>query len=206
MKLDVPFYINKGKECGPVALRMVLACFGEQHSVEDIQKRVSPEKGGGTFTIGLAKAAAEYGFPARFFSKKIGFNPKNYEMEFYKRESHGGDKSREIVENLAKKCKKLGVEVKEETLSLKELLRFVSEDSIPIILIDWHVVEGREAEGYQGHIVPLVGYDTKDIYVHNPGPRNPSAFFPIKKELFDRARKAKGTDEDIVVVYRKRDF
>ena len=55
----------------------------------------------------------------------------------------------------------------------------------------------------QGHFVPIVGYDEKNIYVHNQGLTNPTENLSIPRELFEQARKAKGTDEDIIFIYRK---
>ena len=65
------------------------------------------------------------------------------------------------------------------------------------------ITEWAREKGYQGHFVPVVGYDKKNVYVHNHGLNNPLSFLPIKKEIFEEARKAKGTDEDIIVVHRK---
>ena len=88
-------------------------------------------------------------------------------------------------------------------MTLEELLKNVSIDSIPIILLDWNVVKGTKEKGYQGHFVPIVGYDDDNVYVHDHGLNNPRSFLQIKREIFEEARKAEGTDEDIIVIYRK---
>lgn len=93
--------------------------------------------------------------------------------------------------------------VYEKSLLLEEILSFVTEESIPIVLIDWNVIMSRKNKGYQGHFVPIVGYDEKVVYIHNPGLKDTKEFMPISRELFDKARKSEGTDEDVAVIYKK---
>jgi len=92
------------------------------------------------------------------------------------------------------------VDVEERTLSLDEILSYIKQDSAIIILLDWNIITG--GEGYQGHFVPVVGFDSKYIYVHNHGFLNPTPFLPISRELFEKARKSRGTDEDIVIIFK----
>ena len=105
------------------------------------------------------------------------------------------------VKKIVQRARKLGVKLYEKSISLNKILDQVTEESVPIILLDWNVV--AEREGYQGHFVPIVGYDKENVYVHNQGIKSSEKFFAIKRDLFEKARKAKGTDEDIVVVYKK---
>ena len=50
--------------------------------------------------------------------------------------------------------------------------------------------------------MPIVGYDEKNVYVHTSERNETKKFKPINKKVFDKSRKAAGTDEDILVVYR----
>jgi len=52
--------------------------------------------------------------------------------------------------------------------------------------------------------VPIVGYDTDNVYVHNHGFSNPTPFLKIDKKTFEEARTANGTDEDIIIIYRNK--
>lgn len=88
-------------------------------------------------------------------------------------------------------------------MTLEEILEKIGKNIIPIILLDWNVVKGKGKEGYHGHFVPIIGYDKNNVYVHNPGLDNPTNCLPIKKYLFEKARKSKGTDEDIIIIHRK---
>jgi len=202
MRIDVPFYVQEPKECGPTALRMVLAYFGEEYAVEELAKLAETGETGNTWTVGLAKASAELGFPTKYFSKIIGFNPENFGLDYYKKETESESESEKLVEHLNERCINLGVKRTEKSLSLDEVLSCLSEDSVPILLINWNIIKGKE--GYQGHIVPLVGYDEERVYIHQPDPKiKAQAFFPIERQIFDKARKSDGTDEDIVVVHKK---
>jgi len=93
----------------------------------------------------------------------------------------------------------------EKTIKIDELLSYVTENSIPIVLLDWNVLFQRYG-GYNGHFVPVVGYDEENVYVHHHGMRDTEAFMKLKKELFDKARISEGTDEDVLIVYRKQNI
>ena len=202
MKLRVPFYKQESKnDCGPTALQMILEYFKEQHSREELINLVDSDKSGVTWTLGLARAVAELGFKTEFYTICLGFNPKNYELEYYQKESDGASSSQQKLERLRKEAHKLGVKIEERSLSLEELLSKVSKNCIPIILLDWSKIKGTP--DFIGHFVPIVGYDEKNVYVHNQGFHNTSAFLSINRKLFEEARKAKGTDEDIVYIHRK---
>jgi hypothetical protein len=93
--------------------------------------------------------------------------------------------------------------MEERGLSLEELLEKVDRDSLPIILLDWNIIKGMKDKGYQGHFVPIVGHDNDNIYVHNHGLDNPTPFLSVKRDVFEEARKANGTDEDIIIIHSK---
>ncbi len=201
MKLNVPFYKQTSSlNCGPFALKMVLAYFGEDKDIGLLEKKMGMRDGKGISTIRIAITAASFGYRTDFYSKHVLFNEENLKQEFYKKYSDMDlERSKKSVED----AKSAGVNIQEKTLSLEELLRFVTKDSIPIVLLDWNYVKGEKERGYQGHFVPIVGYDERNVYVHNHGLKNTQKFMPIQKEIFDEARKAEGTDEDIVIIYRK---
>jgi len=102
MLLKVPFYIQGINECGPAALQMVLEFFGEEHNREKIKKLV--ESTGATWTTGLAKTAAQLGFKTEFYSKSLGFNPENFDLEYYQRETDGAETAEIKIKKLLKKC------------------------------------------------------------------------------------------------------
>jgi uncharacterized protein YvpB len=200
MKLNVPFYNQTTNlNCGPTALKMVLSYFGKNKDLKEIEEKCEIKEGKGIYTIQIATAASRFGYETNFYSKHLGVNPENLKMDFYKKYSEEFDDSGKIVIN----AKNEGVKIHEMTLNLEEILGFVSEKSVPIILLDWNVVRNQKEKGYQGHFVPIVGYDETNVYIHNHGLTNPKKFLKIKKEIFEEARKAKGTDEDILIIFDK---
>lgn len=202
MKLKVPFYKQTDKnDCGPTALEMVLEYLGEHHSREKLSKLVDSESGGATWTLSLAKVSRELGFRTEFYTTYLGMNPENYELEFYKKETDGQDLAMNKLEKLKIDAHKLDVLMEEKSLSNEEILSRINKNCLAIVLLDWSKIKG--SENFQGHFVPIVGYDEKKIYVHNQGHSETKEYFEIDLEIFEKARKSKGTDEDIVFIYRK---
>lgn len=201
MRLEVPFFKQTTDlDCGPTALRMVISYFGKDPGIQIIKEKAGIKEGKGVFTIQLATAAVFLGFKADFFSKHVLFNEEYNKMDFYKKYAEMDlDQSKKVV----KDAEDIGVKIQERTLSINEVLRLLTKESVPIILLDWNIVTGNKEKGYQGHFVPIIGYDSEKIYVHNGGSHNPEISVGINKKLFDEARKAKGTDEDLVVIYKK---
>lgn len=198
MKLEVPFYPQTTElNCGPAALRMVLAFLGKDPGLEILEEKTGIKEGKGISTVQIAIVAAALGYKANILSKHIFFSEELLKLEFYKKY---GDNSLEISKRRVKEAKAAGVDIEEKTTPLKDLLSLTTEKSIPIVLVDWNIINGNRHRGYQGHFVPVVGYDEEFIYIHNPGPDTAQAFMPVKREVFDEARKAEGTDEDILFI------
>ena len=62
MKLNVPFYKQTTKlNCGPAALRMVLAYFDKDYSLKFLEEKSQIKEGKGVFKIQIAIAAARLG-------------------------------------------------------------------------------------------------------------------------------------------------
>ena len=179
---------------------MILSYFGDKTDLKIIEEKTGIEEGRGISTIQIAIASASLGYKTHYFSKHIGFNPEHLKHEFYKKYSN---LSEERSKRLNREAQKAGVKINEKVVSLNELLNLLTKDSIPIVLLDWNIVKNQKEKGYQGHFVPIVGYDSKNVIVHNHGLNNPKEFLTIERSLFDSARKAEGTDEDFLVISRK---
>lgn len=200
MRLHVPFIANKEKDCGPVSLQMVLAYFGSQRDLADVQERIEPDTSGNTWTVGIAKAAATLGFPVEFYTTKLGFNPESFQHAFVQQHADPPQQVEAKLARMVREARANGAHLEERHLALGEILERVSENCIPIILLDWGVVQRRS--GYHGHIAPIVGYDEEYVYIHDSGPHDPTPFFKVPLRVFEQARMASGTDEDIVFVRR----
>lgn len=200
MKLNVPFYRQTTPlNCGQTALKMALSFFGQDVSIEELEKLSFLEKEKGTNTIQLVVAASSFGNKTEFYTNHLQFNEENQKLNFVRKYSSVDEKE---MEKLIFLSKSKGAKLYEKTISLKELKRKTTENSIPVVLLDWNVITGRKEKGYQGHFVPVIGYDEECVFILNPDDEK-GTVLRIKNELFDEARKAKGTDEDIIILYRK---
>ena len=201
IRLDIPFYLQTTKlNCGPITLKMVLEFLGEEHSLEELESLAGIKEGKAVSTIRLAIAARKLGFKVDFYSKIIGLNPENLKLDFYKNLS---DLDKKELETLNQEAKSLGVNIFQKALFLDSIIENIEEDRAMIVLLDWNKIKGKE--GFQGHFVPIVGFDKENILVHNHGFLNPSSFLSLTKNQFEQARKAKGTDEDLLIIYKKTD-
>jgi len=199
MKIEVPFYKSKkNTDCGPLTLRMALAYLGERYTFKKIAKEERRIDTGLVWSAGIARASKILGFSTKFIST-TNFNPEESDIDYYKK--YADDKAKIVLKELSDEVKKIGVEVQERNMSLEELLSYVSKNSIPIVLINWYVVAGKE--GFSGHFLPVTGYDKENVYVHNPGLASAMPYLPIKRSVFLRAWESKGTDKDTIVIYRK---
>ena len=202
MKIEVPFYKQESKfDCGPTALKMALDFLGSKHSKEEIFDLVDSDRSGVTWTIGIAKTSAQLGFTTELYTTSLGFNPENYRLEFYQKHADAPSSTSEKLERLKAEAVRFKVKMEEKSIGLKEILSKISKDCIPIVLLDWSKILGTEK--FIGHFVPIVGYDESHVYIHNQGLKDPAPYLPIERGLFEEARKAHGTDEDIVFIRRK---
>jgi uncharacterized protein YvpB len=200
MKINVPFFEQTTNlNCGPAALKMILSYLGKDFEIKELEEKTGIKPGKGVYTIQLANAAARFGFKVDYYTKSLGFNKENLKHEFYKKYS---EMDLDLSERLVLEAKEIGVNLAEKSISLKEILKGIGKDSIPLILLDWNVVEDKGDKGYQGHFVPIVGYDENHIYVHNSESKEKGEFFPIPRNIFDEARKSDGTDEDVAIIYK----
>ena len=198
MKIDVPFHKSiKDTDCGPMVLKMALEYLGEKHSFEELSKLERQLDTGMVWSVGIVRATKKLGFNVKFIST-TNFSYEE-DIDYYNK--YANSKSMLVLKELQEEIKELGINVEEKDLQLSELLAYVSKDSVPIVLLNWYVIAGKE--GYNGHFVPVVGYDQENVYIHNSGLANAQAYLPIKKELFLKAWESKGTDKDTIIISKK---
>ena len=196
MKLDVPFYRQTGiVNCGTTVLRMVLNYLGGNFDLDIIELKARIKDGKGIFTTQLSVAARELGYGAELHSIDETFNEDNMKEDFYKK--FADSEFSKGITGWNNRAKKLGVNFSDKSFKIDEIISRLSKWSVPIVLIDWNIIKGKA--GYKGHFVPLVGFDKENVFIHNSGDDN-GAFVKIPKKLFDEARNANGTDEDILII------
>ena len=165
MKLEVPFHNQEtNNDCGPTALQMVLEYLDRKsYSRDQIQTLVDSDKSGVTWTIGLAKSAAQMGFKTEFYTSCLGFNPENYKLAFYQETADEKKSTEKKLNKLKREAVQFGVHMEEKRLTLKEILIKIGSSCVPIILLDWSKI--KATKGFIGHFVPIVGYDNNNIYI-----------------------------------------
>jgi hypothetical protein len=200
MKLPVPFFKQTTPfNCGPTALRIVIGFLDKDIGIDILENETGRTGNKGTNTIQLAVASASLGYKTKLFTTHLSYNEENRKLDYYKKYDAMNEQK---FDTWFQKAKELKMGMKEESISIDELLKFVTDKSLPIALVDWNVIKGETEKGYRGHFLPIVGYDKENVYVHNPSFSNPAPFFQIKKDIFNKARKSQGTDEDVVVIYK----
>jgi hypothetical protein len=177
---------------------MVSSYYGLNIQFEKIQELVVAETSGATWTLGLAAAAAEIGLAVRMYSRSLGVNQSNFALEYYRENAAGLSEAQQKLVSLGRRCTEHGGVLEERGLSFEELCSAVRARSVPILLLDWAKVINHPA--YIGHFLPMVGFTDSQVLLHNPGPLNPMAFMPLDREIFEIARKALGTDEDVLII------
>jgi hypothetical protein len=192
MKLNVPFFVaNTDTDCGPLALKMVASFFGQDHDYPTLAALERQLKSGMVWSPGIALAARKLGFKANYVTSSI---TDVHTSDFYKK--YANDDAMMILREL---LEELGTpEIRQ--MALPELLSHCTPDSIPVVLLNWNVVSGKE--GFFGHFVPVTGYDDNYTYVHNPGKAQAQAHMPIPRETFIKAWESQGTDKDVIVIKR----
>lgn len=100
------------------------------------------------------------------------------------------------------KNKQLGVNLIEQPLSLLEIFSRIKFNCVPLALLDWNIILNGKLGSFQGHFIPITGYDEYYVYVHQPGGDDAQPNLKIHHDLFEKARKSRGTDEDILFVYK----
>jgi hypothetical protein len=59
----------------------------------------------------------------------------------------------------------------------------------------------RGINGFNGHFVPITGFESGKVLVHNPGPFEAKPFYELSEELFLKAWDDLGTDKDTIVIW-----
>lgn len=198
---DVPFLVQtESLNCGPTALAMGLGFLlgGAAPDPDELSRAVMDLPTAGVSTVKLVVQAAKMGYRVRFHTTSLAFNPDNMSLPFYQAYQDVDASQQGVLVDLARS---LGADLREESVELDAVLAGVTPDSVVVVLLDWAVVAGSAAS-YSGHFVPVVGFDREFVYVHNQDSARPHAFLAVPRDRFDRARKAVGTDEDFLVVWR----
>ena len=211
MILNVPFYKNddEGNQCMQVTIKSVLKYFlNKDYSLDELDKLTGRKKGYWTWTSQIVAVLYDLGLDLKYYSK-TDLGPYLQGEPFIKR--HFGKDADKILKFtdlpvVIESIKKLrGYKIFEKrVLSSREIGKNISKGYVPLMLIDWNKIVGRQ-DNYQGHFVIVTGFDNENVFYHESGPKDPEPNKAVPKKIFIEAWDANGTDNDVVIVYGKRD-
>jgi len=210
MKLDLPFYENKGdgQQCMQVAMQIVLKHFlDKEFSLEELDLLTKRKEGKWTWTPQIVSVLYDNGLDLKYYSK-IDIT-KFSGGETFIRERYGADAEKilsytdiPILLFSIKEMMNYDL-VSTDVPSFKEIENHISQGHVPMILIDYNILEGVEGS-YQGHFIVVTGVDDEFVYYHESGPGNAEPNRKVSKQKFIDAWNANGTDNDVVIVFGKR--
>lgn len=215
----VPHIVQKFRwDCGLACSQMVLRHLNK--NADDFEAACkSLDITESVWTIDLAHIMSHYGVRHLLCTITLGVDTTYSGKRFYKARFEADERR---VNSLFQRAHELNVSVEKRPVSLDEIKDHLLHQNVAIVLVDCnllhclHCRNVRSAIGcaggclgkciakinsYQGHFIVICGYNAADrvIYYKNPASRKDHCV--CTQETFDRARKAHGTDEDILFVY-----
>lgn len=195
-------------DCGITCLRMVLTAFGRRFTTDQLQRICGTKS---IWTVDLANILFQIGIPFTFYTVTLGIRPEYINEAFY----HALDDDRQRVNNLFEMLISVdhGVLV-QRIVTNQDLVELVSRRYFVIALVDanllpcdvcGHVLAREEIsasrKAYCGHYVVLCEYDSQNDQFYFLDPRAyHSGYCRVPTKALESARKAFGTDEDLIAV------
>lgn len=200
MRLNLPYYKqrrNSRFNCGPTSFRIAMEYFKIFKSKQQILKVIKQSRGGMTFGPSLLLAAYKVGLNAMYFSNRLE-RPDMRSAYFKIGMGKDGIKRWNA---LIKEIKDNNLKMHKKNLNLNQLLKFITPNSIPIVIINTKIID--KLPGYNGHLVALTGYDKNNIYYHDSGPRFAIPNFKANKKIFFKAWASKGSDRTVTIISKR---
>lgn len=210
MLINIPFYENNedGNQCLQVAMKSVLKYFfDKEYSLNELDKLTGRKAGFWTWTPQIVTVLHDLGLKVEYYSK-TDLKPF-LEGEAFIRKHFGKDaekilKYTDLPVVLKSITKVLDYNVfKKEKLTIEDIEAHLKQGHIPMATIDHNKISGKKGL-YQGHFVVITGFDEDHIFYHESGPENAERNKKVSKLTFLEAFNANGTDNDLVIVYGKK--
>lgn len=197
----IPFVKQKGTSCMQAQMTMVLNYYGNNYTLEDMEKISKRKQGKWTWTSQVFQILDKQGLDVEYYSTTPYFKINKSNLK----EIYGEDANTiesvtdwelfyESIEFL-----KNNDNYYDKKLSWDKVEEFYKKGYLLIMIIDLNELYGRS--GYGGHGVTITSINETYVTFHNSiGTANQK----VEKELFIKAWNANGTDNDIVVVKGKK--
>lgn len=172
--------------------------------------------GESTWTIDLCYILKDFGFSLKYLTTTFGANPSHVGKQYYK--CFNADETRVNGKFENASVQNIPIEIKSVTNHY--LIQHLANHGNIILLTNASLLhcdlckanklsmELRHCLGikptYSGHYIVLCGYDLRihKFMYRNPAFKDKICFMSF--ESMDRARRASGTDEDIILIYDKK--
>ncbi|XP_053951730.1 protein GUCD1 isoform X2 [Anastrepha obliqua] len=195
-------------DCGISCIIMILSTSQRETLLHDFDKICAEEGfGSSTWTIDLCYLLQRFQVRHEYYTKTLGIDPSYSEHSYYTKII---DKDEKRVTRKFKEAHVHGLHVEHRTIEMEELLQHLGRRGPVILLTNASLLTCEvckrnvlEKFGYAGHYVVLCGYDLKSqlIYYHNPEVHDEHVC-RCTTAAMDVARKAYGTDEDVILIFR----
>jgi len=206
-------------DCGVTSVMMVLRPNERTQFERDFDK-ICEEEGflNSTWTIDLAYLLNRFGSSCRYCTVTWGVDPKYDNQSFYK-PILSKDENR--VNSKFNEAKEKGMNVELRSVELDEIFHHLDTRNPAIVLVDANFIRCKTCSfsgftcdawifqlcpsacqlDYTGHYIVVTGYDSSKrlVYYENPSVRQGECCMSYGD--FNAARRAYGTDEDIIFIY-----
>lgn len=203
-------------DCGLSCILMLLGRNEKRQFLDNFQDIC--DRGGfgeSTWTIDLCYVLKDFGIEHKYITTTFGANPSHLGKEYYK--CYNEDEMR-VNEKFAD-ASSCGIPIEVQSKSHQFLQEHLANHGNIILLTNASLlfcdlcktnklsIELRSCLGlkaaYMGHYIILCGYDQRirKFLYRNPAFKDRVCFMSF--EAMDKARKANGTDEDIILLYDK---
>ncbi|XP_037933277.1 protein GUCD1-like isoform X2 [Teleopsis dalmanni] len=194
-------------DCGISCILMILTSTQRQHFIDNFLTICKEEGfGSSTWSIDLCYLLRRYDVRHEYFTKTLGIDPNYNQHSYYTKII---DKDEKRVTRKFKEASSHGIRVEQRTVDMQTLIHHLGRKG-PIIMLTnaslltceickKHVLENF---GYAGHYIVLCGYDIKlnKIFYRNPEVHD-GHVCQCSTASLDVARKAYGTDEDVIFIF-----
>ncbi|ESN98538.1 hypothetical protein HELRODRAFT_185838 [Helobdella robusta] len=198
-------------DCGLACVQMILKTYDKNiDNFKSVCVRLNLKTS--IWTIDLAYILQYYHIAHKFMTITLGVDEAYSKKSFYK-DNYDEDSAR--VEAMFNNAGEAGVNITECSVGMDEIVKHLKSNRPIIVLIDWNIVKWtsslplkcqcfgnvmKKVTSYQGHYILLNGYNEKkkSIYYHNP--EKSDVVHNIRLDVLEKARKAHGTDEDIIFI------
>jgi hypothetical protein len=217
-KDDVPYVRQSFSwDCGLACAEMALRARGVSVSVSDLRKMCETDS---VWSIDLSYLLHKFSVQLTFFTVTRGVRAEYRKQEFY-RKQFPEDATR--VTALFEHAEGRGIKIVQQSVEIADIVRALVDDKkLILVLLDKRLLtcalcdgarrssaqaqqestggHARSAAGFLGHYVLLYAYDAKVDKFLMKDPASMCEACVISADVLECARKAFGTDQDIIYI------